>query len=220
MSPSLRMNDWFLRRRPTCETRLRLFCFPYAGGGASMFSLWSSSLPPWIELCPVQLPGRENRLAEKAFDRLPLLIQSLIPVIQANWELPLAFFGHSMGSLIVFELARAMRRQSLPGPAWVFISGRPAPQIPPSTAPPHELPTPVLMEELHQRYNGLPEEVRAEPELVEMILPILRADLALTETYEYRPEPPSLTDPWQSDLPLIPLEILLPVSQAFLFILF
>src|SRR5438094_5975985 len=90
------------------QARLRLFCFPYAGGGASIFRTWLNAFPSEIEVCPIQLPGRENRLLEPPFTQLPLLVQTLADALRLCLDLPFAFFGHSLGALISFELARRL----------------------------------------------------------------------------------------------------------------
>jgi medium-chain acyl-[acyl-carrier-protein] hydrolase len=182
-------NPWLVINRPNPKARLRLFCFPYAGGGAATYHLWPSELKGEIEVNAVQLPGRAGRSREKPFDRLGPLVEALAPVILPYLDRPYAFFGHSMGALIAFELARHLRREHDKQPARLFISGRRAPQLPSTSAPVHDLPEQEFMREL-RRLNGTPEEVLAEPELMELMLPLLRADFAVVDTYEYAPEPP------------------------------
>lgn len=169
---------------------MRLFCFPYAGGGASIFHFLTKQPVSDIEICPVQLPGREGRLAEAPFDSLeellPPLYQALLPSLK---EGPYAFFGHSMGALISFELTRLIRQKGqIAGPAHLFVSGHRAPQLPSPKPPLHALPDPQLIEEL-RKLNGTPQEVLDHPELLQILLPLIRADFALCETYVYRPEP-------------------------------
>src|SRR2546423_7692121 len=103
-------NPWFQYWKPNPLARLRLFCFPYAGGHAALFRTWSKGLPSEIELCPVQLPGRERRMREKPYANLPELIDTLVGVLSPYLDKPYVLFGHSMGALISFELARALRR--------------------------------------------------------------------------------------------------------------
>src|SRR5215467_15197573 len=98
------IQPWIVRSKP--HALLRLFCFPYAGGGASLFRLWSDSLPPEIDMCPVHLPGREGRLKEPPFTSLTPLIQALAQALRPYMDIPFVFFGYSMGALISFELAR------------------------------------------------------------------------------------------------------------------
>lgn len=175
--------------RPNPQARLRLFCFPYAGGGASIFHTWSASLPQEIALYPVQLPGRENRLRERPFTHLTPLIQTLAQVIQPYLNRPFAFWGHSLGALISFELARQLRRQNDPLPDYLLVSGYRAPHKPPLHSPIHQLPDAEFVEEL-RRFNGTPEAVLGNAELLQLFLPLLRADFAASETYIYTAEPP------------------------------
>jgi len=169
---------------------VRLFCFPYAGGGASIFRNWSEKLPQEIEVCPVQLPGRENRLMELPFSNLDALLASLMPSLLPYLDMPYAFFGHSMGALISFELARLLRRTKHgTGPIHLFVSGRCAPHIPDIDSPVHHLAEPAFIEEI-RRLRGTPEEVLQNAELLRVIIPLLRADFALCETYTYGKEIP------------------------------
>ncbi len=182
-------NPWLAYHRPRQEARIRLFCFPYAGGGASIYHAWAQSLPPQVEVCPVQLPGRENRIREEPFRRMEALVEALAAGLAPLLDRPFAFFGHSMGSLIAFELARGLRREGRPGPVHLFVSGHRAPQLPPQDEPIHPLPDREFLDKVFQ-LNGTPEEVRTNPELRALFLPILRADFELCETYRYRAEPP------------------------------
>jgi acyl transferase domain-containing protein/surfactin synthase thioesterase subunit len=177
-------NPWItpLQRNP--QARLRLFCFPYAGAGASIFRTWLKDVPPEIEICPIQLPGRENRLKETPFTRLSPLIQALAPFLRPYLDIPFAFFGHSLGALLSFELAREFRKQNFPSPVHLFVSGSRAPQIPDLDVPIHRLPEPKFLESL-RRLNGTREEVLQNPELLQVFLPALRSDFAILETYFY-----------------------------------
>lgn len=182
-------NSWIRCPNPNPQASFRLFCFPYAGGGASIFRTWSDSLPPYIEVCPIQLPGRENRLKEAPFTDISPLVQTLAQVLRPYLNIPFAFFGHSMGALISFELARQLRAQQEPGPVHLFISGRRAPQIRDRNPLIHTLPEPEFLEEL-RRLNGTPKVVLDNAELMQLFLPILRADFSICGTYTYLSEPP------------------------------
>lgn len=182
-------NSWITRPKPNPKARLRLFCFPFAGGAASSFRTWPDQLAPDIEVCPVELPGRGKRLREPLFTGVLPLIETLTPALLPYLDIPFAFFGHSLGTMISFELARQLRRQEAQSPRHLFISGRRAPQVPARKPPLHNLPKSELIEELRQ-YNGTPETVLANQELMELFLPILRADFRMNETYTYTSEPP------------------------------
>ena len=182
-------DPWIARRKPNPQARLRLFCFPYAGGGASIFHSWSNDVPAQVEICPVQLPGRENRLMEPPFTHIPPLVQTLTQVLRPYLDMPFAFFGHSMGAIISFELARSLRDQYRFHPVHMFVSGCSAPQIPDPDPPIHELPEPEFVEEL-RKLNGTPDAVLQHPELLQLLLPVLRADFGMRSMYNYTPGEP------------------------------
>jgi medium-chain acyl-[acyl-carrier-protein] hydrolase len=166
-----------------------LFCFPYAGGAASVFRNWSDGLPADVELCPVQLPGRGTRLMELPFSRLSLLVEALAEAILPLLDKPFAFFGHSLGSLVSFELARELRAKHQARPVRLFVSAGPAPQIPHRGLPIHNLPEREFAAEL-RRLNGTPAELLDHRELMDIVIPSLRADFALYESYRYLAGPP------------------------------
>ena len=181
-------NSWVIRSGSNSQPRLRLFCFPYAGGGPSIFRTWSSYLPQSVELCRIHLPGRENRFRELPFAQLSPLVRVLAPVLKPYLNIPCAFFGHSVGALVAFELARQLRRQYGLVPAHLFVSAFRAPQIPDPDPPMHQLHDAEFVEELARRYEGIPEAVQQDAELMEVFRPILRADIAMSETYRYTDE--------------------------------
>ncbi len=167
---------------------MRLFCFPYAGGGVHAFRAWADNLPKTVEVCPVQLPGRGARMMEAPFTQMLPLVQAAAEALLPHLDKPFAFFGHSMGALVSFEVARWLRRQSGPEPIHLFVSGCFAPDIP-DPYPLHNLPDPELLEGL-RRLNGMPQEALENAELMRLLLPTLRADCTVTETYTYTDEPP------------------------------
>ncbi len=166
-----------------------MFCFPYAGGGASAYRGWAASLPNDLEVCPVQLPGRESRLRDQAFEKPEPLIQALADALQPWMDMPFVFFGHSMGGMISFELSRELRRRGKTLPLHIFVSGRRAPQQPAREEPIHDLPELEFIEKLRE-LNGTPEEVLQHAELMKLLVPVLRADFAVNETYTYTEEEP------------------------------
>lgn len=183
---------WFMQPQPQPQARLRLFCFPYAGGAAQIFRQWPLYLQDKasaIEVCAVQLPGRSNRLQEPCFTRLTTLATHLAVVIRPYLDRPFAFFGHSLGAAVSFELARALRREGAEMPSTLVVSSCPAPQTPKTAPRTYDLPAPELLDRL-RRLNGTPRELLAHEELMEMMLPMLRADFEMVETYRYSPEPP------------------------------
>lgn len=180
---------WVSCPRPNPRAALRLFCFPYAGGGPQIYYRWPPALPATVEVCPVQFPGRGSRLAEPPFTRLAPLVQVLATALAPLFTKPFAFFGHSLGALLSFELARELRREGGRPPEHLFVSACEAPQKPRTRPPIHRLPEPAFLEEV-RRLNGTPREVLEIPELVELIVPVLRADFALIEGYAFVSEPP------------------------------
>jgi medium-chain acyl-[acyl-carrier-protein] hydrolase len=180
---------WLAHFIPRPGARLRLFCFPYAGGSALAFRGWQPQLPDSLEVCPVELPGRSARMREPPFTHLPSLVREIARAIRDHLDSPFAFFGHSMGSLICFELARHLRSESGVEPAHLFVSACRAPQIGDRSTPLHRLTDEELLEKLGQ-FNGTPQEVLNHPELMQMMLPLLRADFEMIETYVYSDAPP------------------------------
>ena len=180
---------WFTSPRPNPRALLRLFCFPYAGGGAAIYRVWPHSLPSEVEVCVTHLPGRGTRLREQPFTSLDALVEAAAEAIAPLLDKPFAFFGHSMGAMISFELARRLREQDRPQPAYLFISGRRAPHLPNHDPITYNLPEVELVREL-RRLNGTPREVLEHPELMELMIPLLRADFSVVETYVYRPGVP------------------------------
>jgi medium-chain acyl-[acyl-carrier-protein] hydrolase len=182
-------NGWLANLEPNPQAKLRLFCFPYAGGAAGIYRNWAVNLPSAVEVCPIHLPGRGKRMREPAFTQVQALVKEIAPALRPYADKPFAFFGHSMGGLISFELARQLRRERAPGPAHLFISGRRAPQIPNLDAPTFDLPEADFLATLRD-LKGTPPDALEHPELMQLMMPLLRADFELCETYAYAPEPP------------------------------
>jgi medium-chain acyl-[acyl-carrier-protein] hydrolase len=180
--------NWLTRPGPDRSARLRLFCFPYSGAGASIYYRWIGQLPRGINVCPVELPGRASRVAEPPYTQLSPLVDAAAEALLPYLHLPFALLGHSMGALVCFELARLLRRRGLQ-PVRLFASGHGAPQLPERDPPIHALSEPEFVEKLRE-FGGTPEEVLANAELRELLLPILRADFAVCETYAYTAEEP------------------------------
>jgi medium-chain acyl-[acyl-carrier-protein] hydrolase len=182
-------DPWLEYYHPRRTCRIRLFCFPYAGNGAVMFRSWQDAIPDSIELCPVQLPGRGRRLHDPPFTRLTGLIQAVSTALHPLLDKPFALFGHSMGALICFELARAWRRELQLTPEYLFVSGRRAPQLSVPDSPTFNLPEAELIVEL-RRLNGTPEDILSNPGAISLMMPLLRADFEVVQTYLYSSERP------------------------------
>ncbi|MGB8476809.1 MAG: alpha/beta fold hydrolase [Candidatus Acidiferrum sp.] len=189
MTTATAFDSWIARSKPNPRARLRLFCFPYAGTGPPIFRTWSDGLPADVEVCPVQFPGRGTRLMETPFTQLSPLVQALAQALVPLLDKPFAFFGHSLGALVGFELARQLRRQNGVQPVRLFISAGRAPQIPQRQRPIHALSEREFLVEL-RRLNGIPGKILEEVDLMHIMLPVLRADFAVYETYVYSTEPP------------------------------
>src|SRR5687767_7376567 len=101
-------DSWVVIPKPNSRAKLRLFCFPYAGGAAYIYRSWGDTLPSLVEVCAVQLPGRGTRMSEKPLSDLSQVVAEAARGLQNYFDRPFAFFGHSMGALISFELARQL----------------------------------------------------------------------------------------------------------------
>ena len=181
---------WIARFRTTPQATHRLVCFPYAGGGVAQYQPWGAALPTSIDLWAIKLPGRESRLQEPPAENLVDLAKTLAAVLAPHMDREVAFFGHSLGALTAFETLRALRRAGHPLPGWFFASSRGAPQLPRPDSPIHHLPVKEFLLEVIRRYDGIPRVVLQEPSLLQLLLPMLRADLKMLETYQYTDDAP------------------------------
>ena len=182
-------NPWIAFHKPRPQARLRLFCFPYAGGSALAYREWATEMPEAVEVVPIQLPGRERRLREPAFTRMGPLIDALMTALSPYLDRPFAIFGHSMGAAIAYEWAQRLRQDQGLSPVHLSASARKAPQLPRDKEEVYKLNDPDLCERLREM-NGTPAEVLANPELMQLLLPLLRADFELNDTYSPPDQPP------------------------------
>jgi len=182
-------NPWLWRYGSSGSgKRVRLLCLPHAGGAAAVFREWHALLPPPVEVCAVELPGRGSRLREQPLREFGALVDATLAGVRPALDRPFALFGHSMGALLAFELACRLSAEGL-APCQLFVSGRPAPHLESLDPPIHMLPEPEFVERL-RTLNGTPLEVFRYPELMELMIPILRADLGACESYVHTPRPP------------------------------
>lgn len=179
------LNSWVRFFQVNSEAHLRLFCFSYAGGGASVFRTWSKSLSTKIEVCPIELPGRGSRLFETPLTRMEHLIEKLATVVVPYLDKPFAFFGHSMGGLVSYELACLLKQKFEQIPVHLFVSGCLPPHLFATRKPIHALPESNFLQELY-RLKGTPKEILENAELMQLLLPSLRADFAIIETHIHR----------------------------------
>jgi medium-chain acyl-[acyl-carrier-protein] hydrolase len=176
---------WFAGRLPRPTARFRVFCFPYAGLGASLFQSWIGALGDDVDICPVQLPGRESRNEETPFRRIDPLVEATARALQPYVDIPFALFGHNFGATIAFELARRFRTHPLLNR--LFVSARRAPHLPDPLSGITHLPDNAFVDEVQCRYAGIPHGVLAYPDLLAALLPRVRADFEIVETYRFRP---------------------------------
>jgi len=173
---------WLSVPHRLAEPRARLICLPHAGGSASMFFAYPHDLPADVEVCAVQLPGRGLRLCEPAFTRMEPLVESLADALKRTNDVPLVLFGHSLGALVAFELAHVLQAAQPQAPLHLFVSGQPAPHLAKRGPALHLAPSSSIIAEL-RRLGGTPAEALDDPELMELMLPAVRADFAIYETY-------------------------------------
>lgn len=180
---------WGVRWVPAPNARIRLFCVPHAGGGAAAYRTWARELAPDIEVVAIRLPGRESRIREQPQHCMNELVPALVHGISPLLDRPHAWFGHSMGALVAFEACRALRRLRFPEPDRLLVSGHPAPHLPWGRPIMHNAPTEDLVTRL-QQLSDTPREVLADESVLAALLPMLRADFSLFETYRHTDEPP------------------------------
>jgi medium-chain acyl-[acyl-carrier-protein] hydrolase len=170
--------------KPVSNPALRLFCLPYAGGNVSIFRRWQREMPENVEVCPIELPGRGLRSNEPLNTRMEPLVEHLGRELLPLLDRPFALFGHSMGAILSFELARYVRNRANLSPAQLFVSGWRSPELMDERRD-YDLPTDVFIAML-RRMNGTPDEILENPEALEFLLPIVRADFEAAQTYTYR----------------------------------
>lgn len=181
-------NGWIVTPKPVPSADLRLFCFHYAGGSATVFHKWAESMPPSVELCAIQLPGRGARIGEPLLSTVDAVINPLASAMSPYLDKPFMFFGHSMGALLSYELTHRLREMYGLQPEHLFVSGRRAPQLPQHTAY-HAMTDAEFMEHLYQ-LNGTPKAILENAELMQLTLPMLRADFQICETHCYQSRAP------------------------------
>lgn len=175
-------SPWILRRTPRPDASVRLFCLPFAGGSASAYRDWSDQLPASIEVLPVELPGHGMRLGEPPIPTLLPLIEAMLVGLAPWMDRPYALFGHSMGALIAFEATRLLRRRRQPLPVLLAASGYRAPHLPDPEPSIRALDDDALIDRLG-RLGGTPPEILQSRELLNLLIPVFRADFSVTETW-------------------------------------
>ena len=180
--------SWFAANPLTASAPLRLFTLPFAGGGSALYRQWPQRLPG-VDVVPVRLPGRETRISEPAYSTMGPLVEALAAAMRPMLDRPYALFGHSLGGLISFELCHRLRELGLRQPDALFVSAYRSPERRSKRAIMHALPEAEFIRELRD-YGGLPEQILDFPEVLQLLLPTVRADFSLFETYIYRERAP------------------------------
>jgi medium-chain acyl-[acyl-carrier-protein] hydrolase len=180
---------WVVRWQPSPRARLRMFCLPHAGAGASVYRHWGRHLGPDIDVVAVRPPARERRHAETPITDLATLVQTVVTELRPMFDLPQVWFGHSLGAIVAFEACRTLRATGIAEPARLIVTGRQAPRHPSRVPPVHAAGRSQIVDRL-RLLGGTPQEVLDEPALLARALPMLRADFGLSETYRYVSGPP------------------------------
>ncbi|MGP1680942.1 MAG: thioesterase II family protein [Giesbergeria sp.] len=180
--------DAWIRPYRTHGEQIRLICFPYAGGGPQVFQKWVEWLPASVGLYAVHLPGRGTRMCDAPIDQLGPIVSALVDALRPMQYLPFAFFGHSMGALLAFETARALRHSGS-APRLLIVSGCRSPRLIEGREKMHNLSEESFIRKLAE-LGGTPAEVFQHKELLELLMPTLRADFAVIDSYNYTPTTP------------------------------
>lgn len=181
---SLVDSPWFLRPGVRDGSDIRLFCFSSAGYGGAMYQSWIREAGQHLDVYPVQLPGRANRLAEPPLESIPELATRLISEIAPLTDRPYALFGHSMGAALAAFTAKAIAEAGLRSPDHLFLSSRQPPDCPSPVPPLSHLEDDAFVAEINNRYGAIPIEILREPDVMAMLLPALRADVKALEVLE------------------------------------
>lgn len=177
-------NKWLLQGNTQSPSHMRLFCFPHAGGNANNYIHWQKSLSPGIELCVIQLPGRTSRMIESPITNMAALVEAIVEGIGPYLDKPFAFFGHSMGAVVAYEVSQRLRKLDKPSPIHLFVSSCRGPAMPLKRQPIYNLPFDDLLTAL-ANLNGTPSEALDNKELMAMMEPVIRADFEIIETRSY-----------------------------------
>jgi medium-chain acyl-[acyl-carrier-protein] hydrolase len=180
----LNPNPWTMAFKPNPQARMRLFCIPYAGAGASAYRDWHASIRDDVEVVGIQMPGRENRFSEPHPGSIDDIVGQLGEVIAQHADKPFVLFGHSLGALVAYELTRAFQQLRGPAPRHLIVSGTRAPRCPRRDEPIHQLDDDTFLERI-KSFNGTPPSLLQDMELMKLFTPLLRADFRAAESYRY-----------------------------------
>jgi surfactin synthase thioesterase subunit len=180
------------RPAPRADAAFRLFCFPYAGAGAPVYRLWPQYLPDTVELIAFHPAGRGHRLREAPLDSIDGMVAATLDAFEPWMDRPFAFFGHSLGAIVASEAARVLQAQGR-APAHLFVSARPPERKREDEI--HHLPDGEFVDAMNRRYQGIPAEIMEQPELLELLLPPLRADIRALEHFHPPAGRPKIASP-------------------------
>lgn len=181
---------WIVGGRTSSSALCRLFCLPHSGSGAFQFASWKNFLPEVLDICPIQLPGRENRLREPPFTQIQTIVENLASELNPYLDRPYILYGYSLGALIAFELARELCRRNIRPPVSLYALARRAPHLPQRDPLVHHLSDNLFLAEVARRYGGMPAIILQDVELMKLLIPALRADITALETYVYKEQDP------------------------------
>jgi len=168
---------------------VRIVCFTHAGAAAAVYRPWALQLDARIEVLAVQLPGRGDRMGETPIESVAKLVEHVLPEVAALDDRPLVLFGHSMGAMLAFETAVALAAAGVQSVTRLFVSARRPFDIPDLWPPIGHLHDEEFLEQLERRYGPIPPEVRNEPDVVSLFLPIMKADIRALESHQSGSQP-------------------------------
>ena len=186
-APQSKLSPWLLQIVRAAESPTAMFCFPYAGSGASIYRRWNSLFATEVDLYAMQAPGRETRFLEPFVNSVQELAAAAADAIQNVTDKPVILFGHSLGAICAYETARVLENLGRP-PELLIVSGRQCPGSPSKRAPISHLPDGQFLNQV-RNYNGTPAEVLNNAELMDILLPLIRSDFALAERYRPKSDP-------------------------------
>ncbi|MGY3676824.1 thioesterase II family protein [Streptomyces sp. TE33382] len=181
-------DGWLRRWRPRSAGRTRLLCLPSAAGSAAMYQPWAELLPPYVELAAVELPGHGSRYGEPFADSFAAVTDAVTAALDRLPDLPTAVYGHSMGAVPALEIARALSQSAGRPPVALLVSSRDAPSVAAGATATGQSDGELLA--ALRELGGMDERALADRGLMDAVLPVLRADIALLAAYRYTEGPP------------------------------
>ena len=185
MSAREQASAWLDPRRTNRGGEHKLLCLPYAGGASALFWTWQEHLPSCIDVAPILLPGRDRRRRDPSIESIQALAKKLVGGLEAELQSAFSIFGHSMGALLAFELCHALRARGLPQPEQLFVAGFRSPELPDRNPILHGLPEPEFVKAL-ELLGATPPEILEFEGILALLLPTIRGDLKLVETYRWK----------------------------------